>query len=34
MEPLSGSAEHISARIAAVITINTMVIMYEDLEGD
>jgi hypothetical protein len=34
MEPLSGRAEHISARTAAVISINTTVIMYEDLNDN
>jgi hypothetical protein len=32
MEPLSGNAEHISARTAAVISTNTIVIRYEDLK--
>jgi hypothetical protein len=34
MEPLSGRAEQISARTAAVISINTTVIMYEDLNDN
>jgi hypothetical protein len=32
MEPLSGSAEQISARTAAVIIMKTMVMRYDDLE--
>jgi hypothetical protein len=31
MEPLSGKAEQISARTAAVISMGIAVIMYEDL---
>jgi hypothetical protein len=34
MEPLSGNAEHISARTAAVISTKTIVIRYEDLKDD
>jgi hypothetical protein len=34
MEPLSGRAEQISAKTAAVISINTTVIMYEDLSDN
>ena len=32
MEPLRGNAEQISANTAAVISMNTIVITYEDLE--
>jgi hypothetical protein len=32
MDPLMGRAEQISARTAAVIIMNTMEMMYEDLE--
>jgi hypothetical protein len=34
IEPLNGNAEHTSARTAAVISINTTVIKYDDLEND
>ena len=32
MEPLRGKAEHISAKTAAVINMNTMLMIYDDLE--
>jgi hypothetical protein len=32
IEPLNGNAEHTSARTAAVISINTTVIKYDDLK--
>ena len=34
MEPLRGNAEQISAKIAAVIHMNTIVIKYDDLQKE